>query len=254
VRNRPTISRHGVERIGLAIALACTALLYWAATATAGPTATRTVYAPGELVPIPASIPHEAGDMVDRRIVPNLRWIAQRYPIYVTDGYSGPLLNGEHAGCDSCHTRGSDHHNGLAVDIVPARRRREMRRRLGGDHPPRPLGRAAAGQTRPALPLGRLRRRRRPRLRPPSHLSWNIAVAPMFQLAEWVEVFPSAAGDSAQVSRRAAVGRHRAIAARRSPRMGPQGGRSDRSRRLSAPRRLSRFTGTHRLLRLRVES
>ena len=70
-------------------------------------------------MPIPASIPHEVGDMVDKRILPDLRWIAQRYPIFVTDGYSGPLPNGEHAGCDECHTRGSDHYNGLAVDLVP---------------------------------------------------------------------------------------------------------------------------------------
>ncbi len=101
MKNRPFLSRHGVERLGLAIALACTAVLYWAASASAGPTATRTVHAPGELVPIPASIPHEAGDMVDRRILPNLRWIAKRYPVYVTDGYSGPLPDGSHAGCDN---------------------------------------------------------------------------------------------------------------------------------------------------------
>ena len=64
-------------------------------------------------------IPHEAGDMIDARLLPDLRWIAQRYPIYVTDGYSGPLPNGEHVGCHGCHVKGSDHHYGLAVDIVP---------------------------------------------------------------------------------------------------------------------------------------
>ena len=58
--------------------------------------------------------------MVDKRIIPDLRWIAQRYPIYITDGYSGPLPNGEHVGCHNCHVKGSDHYNGLAVDIVPA--------------------------------------------------------------------------------------------------------------------------------------
>ncbi len=57
--------------------------------------------------------------MIDRRIVPDLRWIAARYPIYVTDGYSGPLPDGEHVGCDNCHVRDSDHYNGLAVDLVP---------------------------------------------------------------------------------------------------------------------------------------
>jgi hypothetical protein len=182
--------RRDVERVGLAIALACAVLLCVAASASAGPTTTRTAYAPGTIVPIPASIPHEAGDMVDRRIVSNLRWIAQRYPIYVTDGYSGPLPNGEHAGCDNCHTRGSDHYNGLAVDIVPA----------GGgtkcDATWAPITRLALwAEPKQGLPA------------PPFrwvgsdgdaghgcgnhlHLSWNHAVAPEFQLAEWVEVFP----------------------------------------------------------------
>ena len=105
--------------------------------------------------------------MVDRRIIPDLRWIAQRFPIYVTDGYSGPLPNGEHAGCNDCHVKNSDHYNGLAVDIVPLEPKLQMRRQLGRDHPPRPLGRAGPEQTAAALPLGRLRRRRRPRLRPP---------------------------------------------------------------------------------------
>ncbi|HEY8082464.1 MAG TPA: hypothetical protein VIE64_02760 [Solirubrobacterales bacterium] len=88
--------------------------------ASAGAEAPRLTYAPGKIVPIPASIPHEEGDMVDRRIIPDLRWIASRFPIYVTDGYSGPLPAGKRAGCDRCHTRNSDHYNGLAVDIVPA--------------------------------------------------------------------------------------------------------------------------------------
>ena len=82
--------------------------------------------------------------MVDKRIVPDLRWIAQRFPIYVTDGYSGPLPNGEHVGCNNCHVKGSDHYNGLAVDIVPLNGARPLRRHLGRDHPPRPLGRAGA--------------------------------------------------------------------------------------------------------------
>ena len=104
---------------GALLALACAAALLWAAGAKAAPLTTRIVSSPGKIVPIPASIPHEAGDMVDRRIVPDLRWIAQRYPIYVTDGYSGPLPDGRHVGCDECHVHGSDHYNGVAVDLVP---------------------------------------------------------------------------------------------------------------------------------------
>ena len=126
------------------------------------------VYAPGKIVPIPASIPHEEGDMVDRRIVPDLRWIAQRYPIYVTDGYSGPLPNGEHVGCNGCHVSGSDHYNGLAVDLVPLNGERPNATRTWA-----PITRLAhwaepvQNHPRAALPLGRLRRRRRPRLRQP---------------------------------------------------------------------------------------
>jgi hypothetical protein len=190
VRDRSFSFRLSLERAGLVVALACATLLLAASAASAGPTATRSVYAVGKIVPIPASIPHEAGDMVDKRILPNLRWLAQRYPIYVTDGFSGPLPSGEHAGCDNCHTRGSDHHNGLAVDIVP----------VGGgtrcDASWAPITRLALwAEPKPGLPA------------PPFrwvgydgdaghgcghhlHLSWNHAVVPEFELAEWVEVFP----------------------------------------------------------------
>ncbi len=190
MRNRYLRLSLGVERLGLALALVCAALLYLAASASAGPTATRLVYAPGKIVPIPASIPHEVGDMVDKRILPDLRWIAQRYPIFVTDGYSGPLPNGEHAGCDECHTRGSDHYNGLAVDLVP----------LGAgtkcDAAWTPITRLALWaepvQNEPVPPFrwvgydGDAGHGCGNHL----HLSWNHAAAPQFQLAEWVEVFP----------------------------------------------------------------
>lgn len=211
MKNRPFLSRPLFERIGLALALACTAALYWAASASAGPTATRTVYKPGELVPIPASIPHEEGDMVDRRILPNLRWISQRYPIYVTDGYSGPLPDGSHAGCDNCHTKNSDHHNGLAVDIVP----------LGGGTK---CDAAWAPITRLALWAEPLPGKPAPPFRWVGydgdaghgcghhlHLSWNHAVVPEFSLAEWVEVFavgpivpPETGGEKPSRKKRAA--------------------------------------------------
>jgi hypothetical protein len=176
-----------------------------AAEAPSAPPATRVVYAPGRLVPIPASIPHEAGDMVDSRIVPDLRWIAQRYPIYVTDGYSGPLPNGEHIGCDECHAHGSDHYNGLAVDLVPAE----------------PSSRCDSHWTAiTALALWAEPLQNEPV--PPFrwvgyegdaghgcgnhlHLSWNHAAAPPFTLAEWVEVFPvgPALGEPQRGKRRA---------------------------------------------------
>ncbi|MGD9734800.1 MAG: hypothetical protein AB7V58_04210 [Solirubrobacterales bacterium] len=156
----------------------------------APPPVTRIVNAPGQLVPIPASIPHEAGDMVDSRIVPDLRWIAQRYSIYVTDGYSGPLPNGEHVGCDECHARGSDHYNGLAVDLVPA-------------EPSPSCDSHWAPITALALWAEPLQNEPVPPFRWVGyegdaghgcgnhlHLSWNHAPAPRFALAEWVEVFP----------------------------------------------------------------
>lgn len=188
--DRPLTLRHRVERLGLAVALVCAVLLWAASTTFAGPTSTRVVYGTGEIVPIPASIPHEEGDMVDRRIVPNLRWIAQRYPIYVTDGFSGPLPSGEHAGCDNCHTRGSDHHNGLAVDIVP----------VGGGTK---CDAKWTAITRLALWAEPLPGKPAPPFRWVGydgdaghgcghhlHLSWNHAVVPEFEVAEWVEVFP----------------------------------------------------------------
>jgi hypothetical protein len=188
--SQPSCHR-GVRRAACVAALGA-ALVCFAATSAAEPppASTRLVYAAGEIVPIPAAIPHEEGDMVDRRIVPDLRWIAQRYPIYVTDGYSGPLPDGEHVGCHGCHVQHSDHYNGLAVDIVA----------LNGD------GRCDAtwaGITRLALWAEPLQNRPILPFRWVGydgdaghgcgnhlHLSWNHAPAPRSELAEWVEVFP----------------------------------------------------------------
>jgi hypothetical protein len=179
-------------RILLALAALLALGLMVANAASAGPTATRLVHAPGEIVPIPASIPHEEGDMVDKRILGDLRWIAARYPIYVTDGYSGPLPNGEHVGCNQCHVKGSDHYNGLAVDLVP----------LGGtpgkcDSTWAPITSLAEWaepvQNQPVPPFrwvgydGDAGHGCGNHL----HLSWQHSPAAMFQLAEWVEVFPT---------------------------------------------------------------
>jgi hypothetical protein len=158
--------------------------------AAALPGTTKLLYAAGKIVPIPASIPHEEGDMVDSRILPDLRWIAKRYPIYVTDGYSGPLPDGEHVGCNRCHVKGSDHYNGVAVDLVP----------VGGgtkcDASWAPITRLADWaepvQNQPRAPFrwvgyeGDAGHGCGNHL----HLSWNHAPAPEYQLAEWVEVFP----------------------------------------------------------------
>jgi hypothetical protein len=174
----------------LAAAIAALLACWGAAAVSAAPLPTRYVYAPGEIVPVPAAIPHEEGDMVDRRIVPDLRWIAKRFPILITDGYSGPLPSGEHVGCRGCHVRNSDHYNGLAVDIVP----------LNGSGS---CDSTWTGISRLAQWAEPVQNKPRPPFRWVGydgdaghgcghhlHLSWEHAIAPMFQLAEWVEVFP----------------------------------------------------------------
>jgi hypothetical protein len=180
----------------VALGLAVGALsVPFAAAAETPAAAPRVVYAPGKLVPVPASIPHEAGDMVDSRIVGDLLWISERYPIYVTDGYSGPLPGGGWAGCRGCHTRGSDHYHGLGVDIVPAdpSSRCDAKwaalTRLALWAEPRP--------GKPALPFrwvgydGDAGHGCGHHL----HLSWNHAVAKRYQLPKWVEVFAPAGGE-----------------------------------------------------------
>jgi len=64
------------------VATLAAAALCLAASAAAEPIPSplRQVYSVGKIVPIPAAIPHEEGDMVDRRILPDLRWIAARFP------------------------------------------------------------------------------------------------------------------------------------------------------------------------------
>jgi hypothetical protein len=189
-----TKARQGARRFRrtmLAIAGAAVLCGFALAPASAAPLTTRLAYAPGEIVPIPASIPHEEGDVVDRRIIPNLRWIAQRFPIYITDGYSGPLPGSdERTGCRGCHVKNSDHHNGLAVDIVALN---------GGGG----CDAAWNGITRLALWAEPLQNKPRAPFRWVGydgdaghgcghhlHLSWEHAEVGEFELAEWVEVFP----------------------------------------------------------------
>ncbi len=171
--------------------------------ADAGPRSTRTVSARGQIVPIPPAIPHEAGDMVDRRIIPDLRWIAARFPIYVTDGYSGPRPgDGRKVGC-MCHTRGSDHYNGLAIDIVPLNGTTRCDRRWA------PITRLAhwaePRQGHPVAPFdwvgynGDANHGCGNHL----HLGWTHAPAKEFRLASWVSVFAGGAttGTTVPISR-----------------------------------------------------
>jgi hypothetical protein len=166
------------------------------------PGPTRILYGTGKIVPIPNSIPHEAGDMIDHRLIPNLRWLAKRYPIYITDGYSGPLPQGGRAGCNGCHTKGSDHHYGLAVDIVALSSRGGCVGKWAGIT--RLASWAEPAQERPNSPFrwvgydGDAGHGCGHHL----HLSWNHAVGPEFQPAEWVEVFPASFTDVKQGVRR----------------------------------------------------
>ena len=175
------------------------------ATTLAPPSPTRIVHAPGTLVEIPAAVPHEAGDMVDSRIVGDLRWLAARYPIFVTDGYSGPLPDGEHIGCDECHASASDHLNGLAVDLVPTEDTTTC------DLNWVPITALALWaepeQEKPVAPFrwvgyeGDAGHGCGNHL----HLSWNHAPAKPFELAEWVEVFPVAPGSASAARRKKAA-------------------------------------------------
>ena len=135
-----------------------------------------------------------------------------------------------------CHVRNSDHYNGLAVDIVP----------LGG-------GSRCDASWRPITRLAHWAEPRQNRPRPPFrwvgyngdaghgcgnhlHLSWEHAVAPMFRLAQWVEVFavrrpgrrPSRHSRARRRRRPPASSRRRARRAAAKPSRGsgdgPQGG------------------------------
>lgn len=156
----------------------------------AGPITTRLIHTTGTLVAIPASIPHEEGDMIDRRILPDLRWISAHFPIYITDGYSGPLPNGEYVGCHGCHVAHSDHYNGLAVDIVPLHWSDKCDSNWRGIT--RLAKWAEPRQNQPAPPFRWVGYEGDPGHGCGNHLhlSWEHAPAPQFQLAEWVEVFP----------------------------------------------------------------
>lgn len=174
-----------------ALASACLIALAAAPSSLAGPTSTKIVRVPGIIVPIPAAIPHEAGDMIDRRLIPDLRWIAARFPIYITDGYSGPRPGGgPKVGC-MCHTLNSDHYNGLAVDIVPATGSNRC------DASWAPITRLALWaeptQGHPVAPFrwvgydGDAGHGCGHHL----HLSWDHAPAQEFSLATWISVFPT---------------------------------------------------------------
>ena len=111
--------------------------------------------------------------MIDRRLIPDLRYLAAHFAISINEGYAGPLPGNPHKiiGCPRCHVADSDHKNGMAVDIGPRTWSPKCDRHWKGVSRLARVGRAAPEPPARAVPLGRLQRRRRPRLRqPPSPL------------------------------------------------------------------------------------
>lgn len=178
----------------MAAALLATLALGWladtsAAAVGARPPDTRLVQRASAIVPIPAAVPHEAAAMIDRRLIPDLRYLAANFAIYISGGYSGPLPGGGWAGCRRCHVAHSDHYNGLAVDIVP--RRPSPRCDANWRGVTRLAHWAEPIQNRPNAPFrwvgydGDAGHGCGDHL----HLSWTHAPAPEYQLARWVQVF-----------------------------------------------------------------
>ena len=67
------------------------------------------------------AIPGFPGERIDRRLLPDIRWMVRRYDIFITDGYSR----------DSIHAGLGEHPIGLATDIVPNRAAGGTWRKIG---------------------------------------------------------------------------------------------------------------------------
>jgi hypothetical protein len=186
---RPLIIARTLRLATVFIATAAVAAVGAASSAAVAPTY-HTTYQPGKIVPLASSIPHADGVMVDRRIVNNLRYLAQTYPIYVVEGYAGPLAGVGQVGCRKCHVKHSDHYNGLAVDIVPL-----YWDGSGCDRSWKPITRLAhwaePRQNRPRLPFRWVGYNRDVNHGCGNHLhlSWDHAPAKPFTIADWVVVF-----------------------------------------------------------------
>lgn len=173
------------------VCAAAFALLALAPVASGGPTGIRIVRAPGEIVPIPASVPHQAGSMIDRRLIPNLKYLAAHFPIYVSEGYAGPLPGNpkKTVGCPRCHVANSDHKNGLAVDLGPLTWSSRCDKHWKGVT--RLAEWAEPKQNHPRAPFrwvgydGDSGHGCGDHL----HISWNHAEAKPFRIATWVQVF-----------------------------------------------------------------
>jgi hypothetical protein len=181
------------------ICAALAALLALAPAASGGPTGIRIVRAAGGIVPIPSSVPHQAGSMIDRRLIPNLKYLAANFPIYISEGYAGPLPGNptKKVGCPGCHVANSDHKNGLAVDIGPLTWSPRCDKHWKGIT--RLAKWAEPKQNHPRAPFrwvgydGDSGHGCGNHL----HLSWIHAEAKRFEIAAWVEVFAAGSYASA---------------------------------------------------------
>jgi len=157
--------------------------------AQAGPRGTFISHAKGRIIPIPRDVAHQDGSFIDRRLIGQLRFIDRRFgPIYITEGYAGPL-RGRTIGCPDCHVTGSDHFTGLALDIAA------------------PSGSTRCDRSwRRITALAKWAEPRQNIVRRPFrwvgynrdaghgcghhlHLSWNSAPTRSFRVARWVELF-----------------------------------------------------------------
>ena len=194
----PTISpyprgRNAVLAAAILVILAASILFAGAerspAASMKSPGATRIIAKPGRIVPIPKDIPHQEGSRIDSRLIANLRWLQERFPFYVTEGYAGPLPGVGTVGCPGCHVRGSDHHYAAAVDLVAldfssscGRRWRPVTRLA---HWAEPRQNATVAPFRWVGYDGDAGHGCGNHL----HLSWNHAPGRPFRTASWIEVF-----------------------------------------------------------------
>jgi uncharacterized membrane protein YgcG len=107
VSARSTRRLIGVLAVGLLAGLALAALGFAQKkmqSTKLGPLLCETSYG-GKFV----DIPDFPGEKIDRRLLSDIKYIEQRYEIFVTDGYS----------MDDVHSQNGEHPIGLALDIVP---------------------------------------------------------------------------------------------------------------------------------------
>ena len=157
--------------------------------AEAGPRGTFISHAQGRIIPIPRDIAHQDGAYIDRRLIGQMRYLDKRFgPLYITEGYAGPL-RGRTVGCPGCHVTGSDHFTALALDIAA------------------PSGSTTCDRSwRRISALAAWAEPRQNVVRRPFrwvgydgdaghgcghhlHLSWNSAPTRSFRVARWVELF-----------------------------------------------------------------